>query len=312
MIWVQFSATLLLGVVLLVAWGRYSIETTRRRRAAELYLWIAPDIPFLIAALQTVIARPSTSAASSAPEKLSIVAPAIALDILLLAVAWFSLRSSRDISFRDTCTTAAGLLILGATVVWFAAVVWPGVESVQIARHSAEHVFASTGFLLGALLTLAGFTILNSSLEDAGDRILSRLGVLSLFFGTVCWALHLAFRLTVVISVAQNDRGVVPEWYPPMRMWTGVMYGLYMPLAYLGIAAFGAALGNIGWIGKGWGRAFVIFGLIATAGFLARIGIFDPPLVVNVMPYIAGVLLMRRNASPIIGDSVTGNPEAIR
>jgi len=90
----------------------------------------------------------------------------------------------------------------------------------------------------------------------------------------------------------------VPEWYPAMRMWAGAMYALYMPLAYLAVAAFGAAMLNVGWISKGWGRTFIIFGLIATVGFLARTGIFDPPLVVNFMPYTAGMLLLRRNASP--------------
>ena len=71
-----------------------------------------------------------------------------------------------------------------------------------------------------------------------------------------------------------------------------------MPLAYLAVAAFGVAMLNVGWISKGWGRTFIIFGLIATVGFLARTGIFDPPLVVNFMPYTAGMLLLRRNASP--------------
>src|SRR5207249_4919608 len=86
--------------------------------------------------------------------------------------------------------------------------------------------------------------------------------LLSLFLGTICWAIHLAFRLTVALSVAQNSRSAVPEWYPAMRMWAGAMYALYMPLAYLAVAAFGAAMLNVGWISKGWGRTFIIFGLI--------------------------------------------------
>lgn len=295
MIWVQLSVTLLLGVVLVFAWAHHSIERTGPRRAAELCLWLGPDIPFLIAALQLAISRQSASPANPTP--ISLVVPAVVLHTLLLVLAWRMLGFAEDTPARDN-SLAAGLLILGSIIVWFAAIAWPGAELAQIAQHRAEHVFASTAFLSGALLTLAGFTIVNSLLEDAGDRILSRLGIVSITLGTVCWAIHLAFRLTVALSLAQVDRSKVPEWYPPMRMWAGAMYAVYMPMAYLAVAAFGAAMRSVGWISTGWGRAFIIFGLIATVGFLARAGVFDPPLAVNVMPYAAGVLLLRRNAQP--------------
>src|SRR5438552_747181 len=218
MIWVRLSATLLIGAVLALAWARYSIETGWRRRAAELCLWIGPDLPFLVAALQFVISRPPASAANPAPATISIVAPAAALHVLLLAGVWRTLRTAVNAPSRNAEVTA-GLLILGSIIVWFAAIAWPGVELAQIAQHGAEHVFASAAFLLGALLTLAGFTMMNALLENAGDRFVSRLGLFSLLLGTICWAIHLAFRLTVALSLAQNSRSAVPEWYPSMRMW---------------------------------------------------------------------------------------------
>jgi len=81
-----------------------------------------------------------------------------------------------------------------------------------------------------------------------------------------------------------------------LRLWAGAMYALYMSLAYLATAAYGAAMLKTEWAGKGWGRTFVTFGLLATVGFLARQGGFDMPLMVQFMPYAMGMLLLRRAA----------------
>jgi len=70
-----------------------------------------------------------------------------------------------------------------------------------------------------------------------------------------------------------------------------------MTLAYLATAAYGAAMRKTRWAGKGWGRTFVIFGLVAAAGFLARAGAFAPPLLVQFMPYAMGMILLRRAAA---------------
>jgi hypothetical protein len=219
--------------------------------------------------------------------------PIAVLHTLLLAAAW-AVGTPSDTPIRDA-RVAAGLLMFGSIIVWFAALAWPGMGLAQIAARRGEHVFASGAFLVGALLTLAGFTVLTKLLENAGDRFLAHLGLTSLFFGTVSWAIHLAFRLTVVLSLAQKTAGAaLPEWYPPLSLWAGAMYAIYMSLAYLAIAAFGAAMLNVGWIGKGWGRTFFVFGLVAAAGFLTRTGVFDPPLVVNIMPYAMGMLLLRK------------------
>jgi len=43
-----------------------------------------------------------------------------------------------------------------------------------------------------------------------------------------------------------------------------------------------------------WGRTFVVFGVLTAAGFVARLGIFDPPLMVQFMPYTMGMILIRR------------------
>ena len=71
------------------------------------------------------------------------------------------------------------------------------------------------------------------------------------------------------------------------------MYAGYMSLAYLSIAAYGAALGKTGWAGKGWGRTFVVFGLVSAIAFVGGVG-FGLPLIVQFMPYAMGMILLRR------------------
>lgn len=160
-------------------------------------------------------------------------------------------------------------------------------------------MFTTGAFLVGALLTLGGFTVLGGVLRQTGDRFLSQLGLVSFLFGTMSWAIHLAFRATVMASLARETSAsaAVPAWYGPLRLWSGAMYAIYMPLAYLAIAAFGAAMLKTGWAGKGWGRTFVVFGVVAALGFVARLGIFDLPLGVQFMPYAMGMILMRRAAA---------------
>ncbi len=191
---------------------------------------------------------------------------------------------------------AGGLLVLGSTVVWLGAATFPGMRLEDVASHRADHWFTSGAFLLGALISLAGFTLLATLLWDAGERVLSPLGSVALLFGTVTWALHLVFRATIMVSAAGEltASGTGAAWYQALRLWSGAMYAIYMTLAYLATAAFGAAMLKTRWAGKGWGRIFVIFGFVATVGFLARAGAFDPPLVVQFMPYAMGMLLLRR------------------
>ena len=81
-----------------------------------------------------------------------------------------------------------------------------------------------------------------------------------------------------------------------MRAWAELMFDIYRVMAYLAIAAYGAAMRKTGWAGKAWGRAFVVFGMVAAVGFVAGLRAFHPPLVVQFAPYAMGMLILRRAA----------------
>ena len=253
MTWAQVAIIALMVCGLAAGWYRYSRETVPVRRLGELYLWLGPALPFLpFAVLEAMRGRIGVA----------VVVPVAAVHLVLLAAAYHALRTPNGAAATDA-RVAGGLLIFGSIIVWFGATTWPGMQLEKVAAHRAEHLFTTGAFLIGALLTLGGFTVLRTVLRESGDRFLSQLGLVSFLFGTVSWAMHLAFRATVMVSLAQETpaSAAAPAWYGPLRLWSGAMYAIYMPLAYLAIAAFGAAMLKTGLAGKGWGRTFVVFGL---------------------------------------------------
>ncbi len=297
MTWLQIVFAALIACVLLGCWYRFSIEKSRVRRLAELYLWLGPILPF--SALVEVRDAGGFTA----------FVPAGVAHLGLIGIAVLRVTAPA-VGAGAVPRLAGALLILGSTIVWLGAVTFPGMQLDEVASHRADHWFTSGTFLLGALITLAGFSLLATLLHDAGERVYSQLGQSGFLLGVVAWALHLAFRATVMVSAAQESTasGTAPAWYGPLRLWSGAMYALYMSLAYLATSAYGAAMLKTGWAGKGWGRTFVIFGVIATAVFLARLG-FDVPLAVQFMPYAMGMLLLRRAARSVRGET---GPESNR
>jgi hypothetical protein len=261
------------------SWRRHSLEATVPRRLSELYLWLV-TVPLLVVGLGYL--------------RFGIGAFAVLGTLHLIGTAAALGTLGRSLRSRSSPAFASGaLLIAGSTLVWLGAVTWPGGTLAAISARPAGHTTTAVLFLLGALCTLAGFVGLRAMLRE-GDEWLSRLGLAGFQFGAALWAIHLVFRVTVVLPVAEA-MGTAPPWFAPLRTWAGGLYAIYMVLAYLAIAAFGGALAKTQWIGKGWGRAFVGFGLVAAVTFASPAGgPFRPPLMVQVPLYAMGVLLLRK------------------
>lgn len=265
---------------------RHSLETAFPRRLAELYIWLF-TIPLMVVA---VIYGRVGFTAFGASGAAHLIITAVALGVLGRAVG----------APIGPARLAGALLVLGSAIFWLGAITWPGSGLSSIATEPASHTSTAVLFLVGSLVTLAGFIGLRTILRAAGDEWLSQLGLVSFLFGTVMWAIHLVFRVTVVRPLAEQAASAPPTWFEPLHMWSEGLYAIYMVLAYLAIAAYGGALLKTQWVGKGWGRAFVVFGLVAAVGFLspARLA-FEAPLTVQFAPYAMGVLLLRK----IIGDA---------
>ncbi|MGH9863607.1 MAG: hypothetical protein ACRD35_09315 [Candidatus Acidiferrales bacterium] len=276
MTWPEVALAALVVLALTAAWHRYSISTGFVAKVLELYLWLTPILTFT--ALRLLHDRAGLQG----------LVPLAVVHLAIVAWALWTVYSSTRGSVTPWLDGV--LLVVGAAVVWLGAITFPGTELQGIAAHREDHLFTVGGFLVGALLSLAGFAALSAHLRERGEILLSQLGLLALIIGTVCWILHLAFRATVMLAAAQES--AAPTWYQPLRLWAGAMYAVYMVLAYLSIAAYGAALRNAGWARRGWGRTFVAFGLIAATGFVAQ-GWWAVPLAVQFMPYAMGMILLR-------------------
>lgn len=201
----------------------------------------------------------------------------------------------------------AAILLVGGWVIFWTGAVNPAAwrfftgASLQefleiVAAHQVAWLWIAGSFALGVLLTLAGFVVLGLALRAAGDRIWSGLGQVAFLLGSVLWLASLAFRATVTISVAKEaaSSGTVPPWFEPIRDWSGAMFAIYMVLAYLAIAAYGKALLVTNLAPRWLARAHMIFGFLGAVGFVARVPVFNPPLMIHLVPGILGVVLLVR------------------
>lgn len=281
----QLGATTLLALAIIAGWIRYSLERALWRRVLELYVWLVPvSLSWLGAIHDAGGLRAAVTVGS--------------IHLLVITVAAWVLGRKETVAASDWLPRASGmLLVIGSAIVWIGADTFPGVHLEGIHVRNADHVFTTGSFFLGSVITLAGFTILTTLLRQSGQPALADLGFVAFFSGFTFWSIHLAFRAVVMVSAAKewSAAGTTPVWYGTWRPWAGVMYGLYMTMAFLSIAAYGGAMLQGGWAGKGWGRTFVAFGLIAAVGFLA-VGLFDLPLMPQFGPFAMGIILLRRSA----------------
>jgi hypothetical protein len=206
----------------------------------------------------------------------------------------------------STHLRAAGILLVAGWVLFWAGACTPPYrwwmpipvrEYLElVAKNRGVWLWIAASFALGVLLTLTGIVVLGSALRASGDRLWSELGQAAFLFGSLLWLASIAFRATATVSAAKEAAasGQVPSWFEPLRAWSGAIFGVYMVVAYLAIAAFGKALLGTS-VGPRWlGWTHVVFGLAGAVGFAARVPLFDPPLMIPLVPGILGVVLLLR------------------
>lgn len=202
---------------------------------------------------------------------------------------------------------AAAILLVGGWVTFWAGAVNPAAwrfftsSSSQefldiVAAHQVAWLWIAGSFALGVLLTLTGLIILRAALRAAGDRVWSELGQAAFLFGSILWLASIAFRATTTISAAKEtaSSGIVPLWFEPLRAWSGALFAIYMVLAYLAISAYAKALLATDLAPRWVARTHLIFGLLGAVGFVARVPMFNPPLMIHLVPGILGVVLLVR------------------
>jgi hypothetical protein len=200
---------------------------------------------------------------------------------------------------------ASALLVAGCATFWAGAFTppygwWFGVPVAEYLRlvhdNRAVWLWIAASFAIGVLLTLAGLSVLRTVLRAAGDPIWSELGHVAFFFGSVLWLASIAFRATATVSAAEASQltGAVPAWFEPMHRWAGLMFAIYMVLAYAAVALYGRALLSTTIAPPWFARAHIVFGTLGAAGFVAGLGPLQPPLVIHLLPALLGISLLRR------------------
>ncbi len=220
-------------------------------------------------------------------------------------------------------------LLLGASVTGEPTAALPG-----------DYLLNTTAILLGSLILVAGFVVLLARLWEAGQRLLPALGAAALLAGSAVWLANLVFRYAVVASGAAGMQAVVedrawvaneylrglqgePSWMEFLLVWTDMLQLAFVLLAYLAAAAFGASLVRAGYLGHLGGGVFVALNLALTLAVTAGVilagnggavaawtaYILTAPFMVFILPYFAGVALVRSgHRRRAIGDGATEVP----
>ncbi len=273
----------LAAVVIGIAWSVRG--GARLRRLSELYVWLA----FILSLYHFQLV--AELLAQSAGFAVIDVFRAIALTHL--AIVGLALWVLLDASAEQTAGTrasrsAAVLLIAGAAVFWVGARTFPGMALEMVEANRAGHLWTSVSFLIATVVTIAGLVVFGVALREAGDRLASGIGLLLFVFGSVFWTLHLAFRLTVMVKAAEEWKltAATPAWFEPWKSWAAVLFALYSVLAYMGLAAYGAALLQTRWLPRWVGWTCIVAGMLA-------LPLGGLPLFVHVPLWLVGIAALR-------------------
>lgn len=197
-----------------------------------------------------------------------------------------------------------GAVLLGGLVIflvgaarWRLAYERPLTEALRvIAADRPRRTWIHLWMIAALLVTPAGLGALGLLLADPVARVLAVMAAVVYVIGAVCWVVSLTFRLTVVPWAAEQTvaHGEPPVAFPAFDAWAGALYTVHMATAYAAFALLGGALllsgdlpGWLGWLGVGWGLAFL-------AGFVATrfAGPFNPPFWAHAYTGLVGAVLL--------------------
>jgi hypothetical protein len=200
------------------------------------------------------------------------------------------------------------LLLLGAVVFWAGAFTppyrqWMGVpieEYLSIVGAHRRNWFAMhVLFGLGTVITVAGLAGLSIALRASGDRFWATVAIALFSLAAVLWLVQVAFRVSVEPWAAGElaRDGRVPAIFPALQRWMGALFAVFMLTGYLALAAFGAALLASPTLPRWAGWVALVFGLVAVPGFATVV--FQPPLMLFVVPFVLGIAVLRAGAANI-------------
>lgn len=283
-------------------------------RISKLYLWIAFFVAFLAIFVGPVQAL-------AAPVALAAYAVFVALTA---AAVWkIGAVKTKEGLVRSHSSFLPGALLLAGPLVL---ILGASVTGHPTGERPGYFLFNTTALLLGVLISLVGFAILSARLWETGGRLLPVLGISGFLLGAAMFCINMLFRYAVIASGAAEafvvaDEQVFPRlgsisfpleaepsWLAFLYVWATLMLAAYGLISYLVVAAYGAALIEVGWIGRIGGAVFVTLGLalalIMGPGWLflsnpivkTLLFFLGVPFMTVILPYFLGVALVRRGS----------------
>lgn len=200
----------------------------------------------------------------------------VTLSVIIALVIVLALLVAIDRQGLSDRSIAASLLILSFMVFAVGGVLYTGRAIWKWpVGETAGYLRWERGFVIVAVLaTVLGLALLEDILHSTGDSVFARLGMVMYLFGAI------------VVVVAETA-------YLNKREWNYPQVVLYVVLAFLAQAAFGAAVLRTGLV-AGWvGWATIIWNL----AWLVAMLIFSPrniyfPVLHHVAPLIIGIALL--------------------
>lgn len=205
--------------------------------------------------------------------------------------------------FSGICLISGALVFfLGVSVPLFSGLslrVWsaPLHEYLElISANRTAWLSTNSGILIGTMLTTIGMGALTLTLGLEGEHVYSLTGFLSFALAVVFWLVEITFRLGVTPWAAKSAElsGAPPAGYEGMKLWVGLMFFLYMVMAYLATASYGGSLLATSLVPRWLAWTSIGAGLFGVISFVAGWPtIFSIPAGVHLVPLALGIFIIR-------------------
>jgi hypothetical protein len=236
----------------------------------------------------------------------------------LAFAAWtLGARAIASSAERERRLALAGMLLLVPSTLM--ALLWVGLGPPWEAT-AQENRMRYLVLLIDSVAVTAGLVVLEEALREAGERLLSTLGAALAILAGAAYLVWNCFFLGFYI--VKTRRGEAPAAFASLSDSIDALIFIACVLTYLATLIFAACLGRIQWLGRGSTRAYVIANLFLLLLIVIKgVSFPDPtassapwylnlafiagiPAVPWIMPYLFGVLLLRRAGENTVSNTV--------
>ncbi|MGI8783719.1 MAG: hypothetical protein ACR2L2_08750 [Acidobacteriota bacterium] len=230
------------------------------------------------------------------------------LFVAIVVAAWIlgarQIRAGAEAEQR--LALAGGLLLAPWALV---SLLWVGLATPWEAT-PAENVMRYLVLLVGSFAVAGGFVVLSEALRETGERFYSALGFAANMLAGPAYLIWIT--LQVGGWSAKVHAGQIPPALVSLDGVLDVLLFVACVLTYFATAAFAASFGRTRWLGRGATRAYVTVNFVALLFIVMRGMAFPDPTALStawytgpgfiagipavpwIMPFLLGVVLLRR------------------